>query len=116
MVISFMFMSSTTRRMSGSGHTEPAMMPVRMFERSKRLNMGCSSSAKNMVGTPYTAVQRSLSSAASTLRGLNDSRITMVAPWFTAAETPSTQPKQWNSGTGRHTRSLVLKFWWRPIQ
>ena len=70
MVMSFMYMSSTTRRMSGSGQTEPAMMPVRRLETSKRLNILCSSSARNMVGTPYRAVQRSLSTAASTCRGL----------------------------------------------
>ena len=52
MVISRMFMSSTTRRMSGSGQTEPAMMPVRREERSNREKCLCSSSAMNMVGTP----------------------------------------------------------------
>ncbi len=31
----------------------------------------------------------------------------MVAPWLTQAITPSTQPKQWNSGTGMHTRSAA---------
>ncbi len=40
----------------------------------------------------------------------------MQAPWLTQAETPSTQPKQWKSGTGRQTRSSSVKRWLRPIQ
>ena len=37
----------------------PAMMPVRSEERSNSRNCGCSNSAMNMVGTPYSDVQRS---------------------------------------------------------
>ena len=33
----------------------------------------------------------------------------MQAPWLTQAETPSTQPKQWKSGTGRQTRGDFRK-------
>ena len=51
-----------------------------------------------------------------TLTGSNFSRITMVAPWFTQAITPSTQPKQWNRGTGMQTRSAEDRFWLAPIQ
>ena len=48
--------------------------------------------------------------------GSNFSRNTIVAPWFTQLITPSTQPKQWKSGTGMHTRSREERFWHAPIQ
>ena len=45
------------------------------------------SSAMNIVGTPYSAVQRSACTASSTVRGSNASfGITIVAPWRGAAE------------------------------
>ena len=66
--------------------------------------------AWNMVGTPYRAVHFSCSTAVITCTGEKASSSTMVAPWFTQAMTPSTQPKQWNKGTGRHTRSREENF------
>ena len=41
------------------------MIPVRRLERSKAPKRGCSSSAMNIVGTPYSDVQRSASTARS---------------------------------------------------
>ena len=70
----------------------------------------------NMVGTPYRAVQRSLSTDAITSSGSNVSSRTIVEPWLTQAITPRTHPKQWNSGTGMHTRSAGPRRWCSPIQ
>jgi hypothetical protein len=48
-----------------------------------------------MVGTPYSAVQRSACTAASTAPGSNASAgITMVAPWVVQPRLPITIPKQ----------------------
>jgi len=47
-----MYILSITSRMSHSGQSEPAMMPVRSDERSNMLNIGWFNSAMNMVGTP----------------------------------------------------------------
>ncbi len=54
--------------------------------------------------------------AIMTVTGSYFSRMTMVLPQFRLAMTPSTQPKQWNSGTGRQIRSFSLKFMFAPIQ
>ena len=56
MVISVMCILSTTSRMTLMGQGEPAMMPVRMWEKSVFGKSGCSSRAINMVGTPWKAV------------------------------------------------------------
>ena len=47
-----MCISDFTRRITSTGHGEPAMIPVRRLERSKRPKSGSSSSAMNIVGTP----------------------------------------------------------------
>ena len=52
MVISAACISSITRFMISMGQGEPAMMPVRRLVRSNIGNIGWSSSAMNMVGTP----------------------------------------------------------------
>src|SRR5512145_2320754 len=65
MPTSLICMRSRTLRMTSIGHGEPAMMPVRRLERSKRSNSECSSSAMNMVGTPCKPVQRSASTVRS---------------------------------------------------
>ncbi len=52
MVISRMFILSMTSRMVSGGQGLPAMMPVRMWLRSKLSKSGWFSSAMNMVGTP----------------------------------------------------------------
>ena len=59
MVTSVMCIRSTHSFMVLAGQGEPAMMPVRRVPKSNRGNSGCSSTAMNMVGTPYSAVQRS---------------------------------------------------------
>ena len=82
--------------MSALGHGAPAMIPVRMAERSNRSNSGWSSMAANIVGTPCTAAQRSSASASSVSPASNPSPgNTMVAPQETAVRLPSTMPKQW---------------------
>ena len=51
-VISGRCISVITRRISGSGQSDPAMMPVLSDVRSYFAKSGCSSSAMNIVGTP----------------------------------------------------------------
>ena len=45
--------------MTEMGQGLPAMIPVRMCEKSVLAKSGCSRSAINMVGTPWNAVMRS---------------------------------------------------------
>ena len=59
-------------------------------------NIGWFSSAMNIVGTPCSAVQRSLWTDASTFSGSKSSTITMVDPCVMTEQTASTHPKQWN--------------------
>ena len=54
-----MCISATTRFITSTGQGEPAMMPVRREDRSYVAKSGRFSSAMNMVGTPYSEVQRS---------------------------------------------------------
>jgi len=70
------------------------MMPVRKEERSNSLNLGCSSSAINMVGTPWMVVQRSLSTA------FNDARYCYPRQAFFVARRPQ-------SGKGQALRVLA---------
>jgi hypothetical protein len=91
-----MCISLCTRFMTSTGQGEPAMIPVRRLVRSKLAKSGSFSSAMNIVGTPYSEVQRSAATAASTARGSNASLgTTMHAPCVTMARLPSTMPKQW---------------------
>ena len=91
-----MFITVCTFFITSTGHGEPAMIPVRSDEKSNRENSGCSSSAMNMVGTPYSAVQRSSCTASMLATGSNDSAgTTMPAPCVVQARLPSTMPKQW---------------------
>ena len=115
MVISRMYIFSITSRMVSGGQGLPAMMPVRRLVRSKVAKSGWFSSAMNMVGTPYTAVARSLWMACSTSPASKSSTMTMVERCVRHAMTPSTQPKQWKNGTGRHTRSGAPSFWPSPM-
>ncbi len=52
MVTSSMCISLMHCFITSTGQGEPAMMPVRSDDRSKRLKSGWLSSAMNMVGTP----------------------------------------------------------------
>ena len=50
----------------------------------------------NIVGTPYSEVQRSACTAASVAAGSKaGAGMTMQAPWLVAARLPMTMPKQW---------------------
>ena len=52
--------------------------------------------AMNIVGTPYTAVQRSSATARSVTSGSKPGAgITIVAPWVVQPRLPITIPKQW---------------------
>ncbi len=81
---------------TSTGHGEPAITPVRNDDRSNESKSAWLSSATNMVGTPYRAVQRSASTAARVAPGSNASAgITMVAPCVVQPRLPMTMPKQW---------------------
>ncbi len=54
-----MCMSEMQRFITSTGQIEPAMIPVRSEDRSWSANVGWFCMAMNIVGTPYTAVQRS---------------------------------------------------------
>ncbi len=87
---------STTCFITSTGHGEPAMIPVRSEERSYRSKSGSSSSAMNIVGTPYSEVHRSACTAPSAAAGSKPSAgITIAAPWLVQARLPITMPKQW---------------------
>ena len=52
--------------------------------------------AMNIVGTPYTPVQRSSCTARSVAVGSNPGPgMTIVAPWVVQPRLPMTIPKQW---------------------
>ena len=52
--------------------------------------------AMNIVGTPYTPVQRSSAIARNVTSGSKPGAgITIVAPWVMQPRLPSTIPKQW---------------------
>ena len=72
------------------------MIPVRRLVRSNSVNVGCSSSAMNIVGTPYSDVQFSSCTACSVATGSNaGAGMTMHAPCDVHARLPMTMPKQW---------------------
>ena len=50
----------------------------------------------NIVGTPYSAVQRSAATVSRTCTGSKASPgMTIVAPWVVHPRLPITMPKQW---------------------
>ena len=69
MVTSRMCICACTRSITAIGQGDPAMMPVRRLDRSNSANRGWSSWAMNIVGTPYSAVQRSACTVCSTASG-----------------------------------------------
>ena len=78
------------------GQGEPAITPVRSEERSNSAKRGCSSSAMNIVGTPYSDVHRSAATVSSTASGSKASPgTTTQAPRDMQARLPMTMPKQW---------------------
>ena len=91
-----MCMRSMTWRMTSTGHGEPAMIPVRSDERSNSSKRGWPSSAMNIVGTPYRAVQRSSATASSVASASKaGAGMTMHAPCEVEPRLPMTMPKQW---------------------
>lgn len=69
---------------------------MRSEERSYDAKSGRFSSAMNIVGTPYSEVQRSCCTALSTAAGSNEGHgITMQAPCEVMPRLPITMPKQW---------------------
>ena len=70
-----MFIWLCTLFITSIGQGEPAMMPVRRLLRSNLANSGWSSWAMNMVGTPYSAVQRSSAMACRVASGSKHRRI-----------------------------------------
>ena len=115
-LVTFMNIFSSTCFISSTGQSEPAMIPVRRQERSNMSNIGWFSSAMNIVGTPYRAVQRSLCTEASTSSGSNRSTITSVHPWVRQFMVASTTPKQWNNGTQTHNLSSWVNFMCSPVR
>ena len=99
MVISVMCIFSTTSRITAIGQGEPAMMPVRMWEKSVLGKSGCSSRAMNMVGTPWKAVIFSWWMQARAGLGEKYGSGNRLVPWVMLAVMASTMPKQWNMGT-----------------
>ena len=94
MQISGMCIFSTTSCITFTGQGDPAMMPVRMWEKSVFSKSGCSSMAMNMVGTPWKAVIFSWLMQCRPFRGENAVMGHMVVPWVMAAVMASTMPKQ----------------------
>ena len=91
-----MFISLMQRFITSTGQTEPAMTPVRNDDKSRVPKSGWPNIAMNIVGTPYSAVHRSCSTAASVAPGSNPGAgITMVAPCVVQPRFPITMPKQW---------------------
>ena len=93
---SAMPMSSMQRFMTSTGQIEPAMIPVRRLERSWSANVGWCCIAMNIVGTPYTPVQRSAAIARSVTSGSKPGAgITIAVPWEVQPRLAITMPKQW---------------------
>ncbi len=91
-----MFISLTQRFMTSTGQTEPAMIPVRSVLRSWSAKVGWFCMAMNMVGTPYTPVQRSSATVRKVISGSKPGAgMTMVAPWLVQPRFAITMPKQW---------------------
>jgi len=89
------------------GQGDPAIMPVRRERRSYFEKFGWASSAMNIVGTPWTAVQCSFSMVFKTSSASNaGAGRTIVEPWVTQARLERAMPKQWKNGTGMQSRSF----------
>ena len=98
------------------GQGLPAMMPVRIWEKSVLAKSACSSMAMNIVGTPWKAVicswlMQSSAACGREMPGSGD----MVAPWVMEAVMASTMPKQWNMGTWIIMRSAVERSMQSPM-
>ena len=84
------------RFITSIGQIEPAMIPVRKRRQVVVGEVGWCCMAMNIVGTPYTAVQRSSAIARNVTSGSNPGAgITIVAPWVVQPRLAITMPKQW---------------------
>ena len=101
--------------MTWIGHGEPAMIPVRIWEKSVFAKSLCPSMAMNIVGTPWNAVIFSRVMQSNPLVGENAGIGDIVVPWVTDAVIASTMPKQWNIGTWIIMRSAVERSMQSPI-
>ena len=99
MQISLMCILVTTSCMTLIGQGLPAMMPVRICEKSVWAKSGCSSMAMNIVGTPWKAVICFSLMHLRPLRGEKAVIGLIIVPWVMEAVIASTMPKQWNMGT-----------------
>ena len=97
------------------GQGLPAMMPVRMWEKSVFEKFSCSSMAMNMVGTPWKQVIFSRLMHSSETRGEKAGIGESVTPCVIAAVMASTIPKQWNIGTWIIMRSAVERSMQSPM-
>ncbi len=114
-VMSDIFILSTTSFITGTGQGEQAIIPVRMWLKSVVAKSACSSKAINIVGTPCIAVIFSLFIALSDTDGWKYSIGTMVVPCEIEAVIARTMPKQWNIGTWISMRSSVDKSIQSPM-
>lgn len=102
--------SCSSLPITAGGTNEPAAMPFLREVKSRCCFLLASSSERNIVGTPYSAVQRSVSMASRTRSGSNRAAgKTIELPCVKAPRNPITRPKQWKSGGGQQTISLGLK-------
>ena len=91
-----MFMSLTQRFITSTGHSAPAMIPVRSDDRSNDAKSSWFCIAMNIVGTPYTAVHRSLCTARSVAPRVEPGRrYHHREPCVTQPRLAITMPKQW---------------------
>ena len=97
------------------GQGEPAMMPVRMCEKSVFAKSSCPSIAMNIVGTPWNAVIFSRLMQSRLFFGEKAGIGDMVVPCVIDAVIASTMPKQWNIGTWIIIRSAELKSMRSPM-
>ena len=102
-LVTFINIFSSTRFISSTGQSEPAIMPVRRLDISNISNM-------------YKAGQRSLWTEASTSSGSKRSTITCVHPCVRQFMVANTTPKQWNRGTQTHSLSSEVNFMCSPVR
>ena len=99
MVISFIFILSTTSCITEIGQGLPAIIPVLIYEKSVFGKSGCSKRAINIVGTPWNAVILSALMQAKAGFGEKYGSGKIVPPCVIVAVIARTIPKQWNIGT-----------------
>ena len=94
-----MFISTLALFISSGGQLAPAMIPVRIWEKSVFWKSGWLNMATNMVGTPLKHVIFSSVMQARDDFGEKYGIGHKVPPWVIMLVIDSTMPKQWNIGT-----------------